>query len=151
NFGFYLLGPAEDKHDAKPMQIPGTVLTNTLSKHAMRFVVPAEAPDEDLKPTILLRRLACPYIRPNDKHGFGYNPYVTIDYLEDVEVNNALTPLSQQHSVGRQQPYAAFRANKNFQKPQPALIGQPQHTFFMHNMDDNTLPVLPPVPPVPPA
>jgi len=103
--------------------------------------------------TILLQRLACPYIDwndPNDPIGkqtynaaLPYNPYVTIDYLALKTLNDRVTVTStgkrnnppptstdvtQCNSVGRTQPYAANQLAD--QKQNPALTGEPQTTLF---------------------
>ncbi|HEV3205177.1 MAG TPA: hypothetical protein VGY77_12370 [Gemmataceae bacterium] len=84
------------------------------------------------KPTILLRRLACPYLVWDDNpHSSTYNPFVTVDYMEDVMVNNGVTS-SPRYSVGRYQPFSA-----SVTMPQTGF--QPiNHTFFRANSPSPT-------------
>src|SRR5262249_37539796 len=72
NFGFYLLGP-KDSTTGNALQVPGSTLQNTLSRPEMQYNAPAGA--TSLKPTVMLRRLACPHMAPNLTKGPGYNPY----------------------------------------------------------------------------
>ncbi len=57
-------------------------------------------------PTLLLQRLACPAMPFNDTPGPTYNPYVTVDYMENIPPwsNNETS----RASVGRPQPYAGL-------------------------------------------
>ena len=57
--------------------------------------------DRPERPTLLLRRLACPHLPPNPPRpevpadpALPYNPYVTVDYLEHVGLNDADAPLA---------------------------------------------------------
>src|SRR5262249_10077082 len=97
-----------------------------------------ESSDRVERPTLLLRRLACPHLPPNPAApglpvdpGLPFNPYVTVDYLERVPVNNETAPLPSRASAGRGQPYAAAPLQRK--APTPAPPDQPQHTFFRHN------------------
>jgi hypothetical protein len=135
--GFYVLGPS-----ALGFLQPSFV-TNEMS-----YQVPARSVLHG--PTILLRRLACPHLPLNPVPGtLGYNPYVTIDYMEDVPYNDGRTvdahgrphdptPISQRASVGRRQPFAAHQSQRRQQYSRPVRIGMPQHTFFQHNTDLET-------------
>src|SRR5208282_1248608 len=80
-----------------------------------------------------------------------YNPYVTVDYMENVLLNQGNsntgagylgrpTKLARRHSVGRLQPYDARVQTTVPQAPAPALWRQPQHTFFQHNRDQVFVP-----------
>jgi hypothetical protein len=95
-------------------------------------------------PTLLLRRLACPYLpntnpatqptqlpAPNAQFGIVYNPYVTTDYMENLALNDGTTAIANRASQGRTQPYAGDLANKLNQTATPA--GQPKNTLFRHN------------------
>src|SRR5262249_54516361 len=73
------------------------------------------------------------------------NPYVTVDYLENVPTNDGAvadawgphlyTPVAQRASYGRRQPYAAYvPLGQGKQQPLPALVDQPQHSFFSQNV-----------------
>src|SRR5262249_5513478 len=84
----------------------------------------------------LLRRLACPHLPPNPRvlpngligwdTSLPHNPYITVDYLEHVRLNEAQA--NQRVSEGRMQPYAAA-----LRSPQRPLFSNQQHTFFRHN------------------
>ncbi len=116
-----------------------------VKKEQAPVLVPATFPVLNPAPTgkqahaILLRRLACPYLRLNDPQeatpaynaAEPYNPYITVDYITQVKVNDAIkvaetngvsgnrnpnTPQPQNNwSVGRVQPMAGY------QNPDPAL------------------------------
>jgi hypothetical protein len=117
----------------------------------------------NLNHTIVLQRLACPYLPPqplpSDPNKVGYfNPYVTVDYMLQVPINDAVTvdgtgmhqstPVAQRYSVGRNQPYAADPTQQVPQKvnydpaqltngfPPPAANPPsfPQNTFFCANI-----------------
>src|SRR5205085_31084 len=105
-----------------------------------------------------LRRLACPYFKAQtDPAQPDYNPYITVDYMNNVPTNQHVitkgtnfvdfktTPC---FSIGRRQPYSALwtnDANTQLVLQQPNTnAGQtngspvlyttsPQHTFFQHN------------------
>jgi hypothetical protein len=107
------------------------------------------------KYTLLLRRLACPGLPPS-----ATNPYVTVDYVENVpsysgvtnDINGPIamaqqTPIANRRSKGRTQPYAADGTQQMDQNPTPtALVSQPQHTFFQHNFIDPSSPPNPATP-----
>jgi hypothetical protein len=129
NAGFYVLG-------ADPSNYPTTLATNptppsfpvTTFRPEMTLQVPAPAAGTTTVPgaTVLLRRLACPGLPPNDpantttyNPALPPNPYLTIDYVtlqpgniyNNVKVygpagafTNAGTTYN---SYGRTQPYAA--------------------------------------------
>jgi hypothetical protein len=117
--------------------------------------------------TIFLRRLCCPALPPNvpptdpdfdprfpyDPNPALQNPYVTIDYMENVPVNDGVqidntgshmatqTPITQRYSVGKNQPYAGHSSQVKPQKPLQPLTNQPQNTFFgvnVQNIDPKT-------------
>jgi hypothetical protein len=147
NYGFYLLGPI-DNETGNALQVPGAGLRNTLSRREMQFAIPPDAPKEAFKPTILLRRLACPHLPPNPDtkavepgDSSPYNPYVTIDYMEDVFDNLTATPPGQRFSVGRRQPYASSGGSTNAQVSNPPQTDHPQNTFFQHNLDAGSAPI----------
>jgi hypothetical protein len=101
------------------------------------------------RPMFLLRRLACPHLPPNPlpgqpvDPGQPYNPYVTVDYMENVRLNsgNPASPrFATRASEGRKQPYAAHSSQTEPQGldavappegPQPPPA--PRHTFFRQN------------------
>jgi hypothetical protein len=120
NQGFYVIGP-------RPF--PGGQVRLTHESPRLTY-----ENDQRTRPTILLRRLACPHLPPQPDPGQpGYNPYVTVDYLEDVSLNDARDLPENRGSEGRSQPYAAHPSQRSPQVPLPPLAGQPQHTFFRHN------------------
>ncbi len=118
------------------------------------------------KHTVVLRRLANPYMKPNeDKASANYNPYVTVDFAEDVPLNDAVT-YSNKDKRGANDTLAppstvpTLSDRKSYNKVQPyrssttmipsalavALVGQPQHTFLRHN--GATVAAPPPVAPL---
>jgi hypothetical protein len=154
NDGFYLLGPQADFPGSDSARPPATLRVRDQmidgARSALTYELNGLPPGTLPKHTLLLQRLACPGLPPNpariggpvDPH-LPYNPYVTVDYLEDVPANDALladadgprqpTPVAARRSVGRNQPYAAHRTAQKEQRPDPPLSDQPQHTFFRHN------------------
>jgi hypothetical protein len=166
--GFYVLGPEQN--------FPGQDATNSGNPAATIRIKPQASvlypsvesalrvkdtgPNDgtayatQTKPvTVLLRRLANPYLPPNDPvepPPTGYNPalppnpYIAVDRQEQVPVNNNVqftggptggpTPpnLANETSLGRPHPYAATLA-----AAQSTAVGtSPKSTFFNHN--DNT-------------
>jgi hypothetical protein len=125
--GFFLLGPKNPASDAHGVlasggTVPGGTPILRLD-NAMQYLVtynPATGgwgPDDRANGlTVLLRRLANPHIpydpNPTVRDGSGsiqanawYNPYVTVDYLEKVPLQDAGT--TGYASLGKTQPYAA--------------------------------------------
>ncbi|HEY7157892.1 MAG TPA: hypothetical protein VH575_28295 [Gemmataceae bacterium] len=152
NQGFYLLGPLLGEGETNPF--PASL--ETLRRPEMSYVVNATNPESLNKyfsPSLLWQRLACPYLPPQPNPLLPlYNPYITVDYMREVQPNYAAAvgvngpppamptpqPVAQRSSVGRKQPYAANGSQLNKQQPMPALTDQPQHTFFQHNADSTT-------------
>jgi hypothetical protein len=167
NNGFYVLGP--------PQNFPPAVGTTTTRDPALpvSYRSPQMAVQLDANAdkttrvaslitngtTILLRRLACPYLPPNNTAGSPtYNPYITVDYAENVktydnrvvdEAGTVLSPPAETtySSVPRKQPYGAAymsNVNANYTTSQPTewnvANGQPLNTFFRHNSQDPTVP-----------
>lgn len=116
----------------------------------------------DIRPALLLRRLANPYLPfQNNPAQANYNPYVTVDYVEQVRVTNGLlydNGVQRQYNVvftaadpraawGRNQPFAAWLnpaedltatpANEqNWRRQDPdsnTNVFDLRHTFFRHN------------------
>ncbi|HXG12395.1 MAG TPA: hypothetical protein VNK04_21745 [Gemmataceae bacterium] len=150
NRGFYVLGPQLGPGEHSPfLPTPDGQPLETLRRPEMSFVIPAANPMRQLlpRPTLLLQRLACPYLPPGP-----HNPYVTVDFMANVEAHYAAEvsaavpdgpgpaplPVEARFSVGRKQPYAGHETQLRRQWPQPPLPGQPQHTFFQHNTDPET-------------
>jgi hypothetical protein len=136
NPGYYVIGP-------RP--IPGSdgsgpELTLTRGgQDEMWFSPPG--PVSTHRPSILLRRLACP-ILPHDDNQLDsrtgqpnplYNPYITVDYMEDVLPSDGSLAPPFRASIGRMQPYAASTGIR--QTTEPLSGGQPRHTFFAANDD----------------
>jgi hypothetical protein len=107
-------------------------------------------------PAVFLQRLVNPYLPPQtDITKPLYNPYVTIDYIEHVQINDAtlysntgprngqmgnpkLTDLASRFSVGRRQPFKASVVTQ--QSPNPALTTSAQQTFFSQNGQSQAAP-----------
>jgi hypothetical protein len=112
-----------------------------------------------LKHTVMLRRLANPYAPPdaNPTDAMGnknpnYNPYVTVDYIEDVPTRKAIKydnagnaqtpdPIANRNSWVRRHPYGADKtAMLTDQVLATPNVGQPQHTMFGHNAKTSLTP-----------
>jgi hypothetical protein len=136
NDTFYLLGPAvpgTGTNPPTPIPFPTDPTINlagankalippaaTMSSTNMsyRHNIPADGATPT-NPTLILQRLACPYIplQPNPALA-NYNPYVTVDYMENIPVNHAAdvsgaggpdsTPIAQRRSWGKFQPYSSY-------------------------------------------
>jgi hypothetical protein len=182
NQGFYVLGtqygvpgtdpsfPGTDPNRPRPTLIlkdqqVQDPLTGKPVRSSMTYEVPAVPAGQltqlgNLNHTLLLQRLANPYLPPQgDPTHPNYNPYITIDYTENVPVNKNIgiqvaadnngvpqpqpaPTWTQMYAVGRKQPYAADQNNLVQQKPdsdnnskngiQP-YAQMPQHTMFRHN------------------
>lgn len=78
--------------------------------------------------TLLLRRLANPNLPFSAVPGPNYNPYITVDYLDNIPVNQAVGV-----AQGRKQPYSASPTQVLPQFPGVSPPGQPVHTFFNQN------------------
>jgi hypothetical protein len=133
NQGFYLLGPKSLPQSGAPNPpLPALSLQRPEMSCQIRQGALLPLPTA---PTLLLRRLACPYLPPQvDPTKPNYNPYVTIDYLENLPLYDSTTsPVALRSSYGRTQPFAAHSTQLKKQKPIPVLQNQPQHTFFRHN------------------
>src|SRR5262249_7520120 len=71
-----------------------------------------------------------------------YNSYITVDYMEDVPINEAGAADRAAH--GRNQPYAGHASQRVAQNPAAAgPPGQPRHTFFRHNAREDAGPPSP--------
>ena len=152
NEGYYLLGPSTAfpgtsgnasffatlavKDNGQPAGPARSGLTYELSVNADLAELPRH--------TILLRRLACPYLPPQENPALpGYNPYVTLDYLEEVPTNDAIekdqkgarvpAAVNMRSAAGRKQPHAADKSQVSAQAPASQPAGQPKHTFFKIN------------------
>jgi hypothetical protein len=128
NDGFYVVGPSPPFAPAgrdpqlQPLYRSGQMTATGVALATDPTTIGA---------TVLLRRLACPYLLPDpNPNSLTYNPYITVDYVElqnnanavaptpttmimDSRLANpagALTPkaFANMWSVGRKQPYAAL-------------------------------------------
>ncbi len=154
NEGFYIAGP---KYDFPGGQVTPTLRVKdltTMGGGSMTYDLPANTPlANPPSHAILLRRLACPTLPPqNDPAQPFYNPYVTVDYLEDVPLNDgvdadangshmAKKPVDQRAATARRQPYTAHQTQLAIyegpmpvdRRPIPPNMNQPQHTLFRQN------------------
>ena len=117
------------------------------------------------KHTVVLRRLANPYMKPQENKALvDYNPYITVDFVEDVPVNDAVTnsnedergkngtlagpstvtTISDRKSYNKVQPYRSSSAMVQSALAVP-LVDQPQHTFLRHNGTTVTAPPVVPL------
>jgi hypothetical protein len=123
--GYYVLGSTQAFPNLNP----------TFQSRFLTYRGPAPGLGGSNPPTILLRRLACPNLPPNDPRQAGYdatlpyNPYVTVDYLENVRLN--VTGGMNLASEGKKQPYASRVSQKVVQTS--GMVGQPANTFFQAN------------------
>ncbi len=155
NDGFYVLGPQTD-FPSKKMSM-AKVPTATLKvfekqingiSNAMTYELD-KATDFVANPpkkhTILLRRLANPGLKHQaDPTLPQFNPYVTVDYAEDVELQDGIeydkellphkgsTLAEQRKATGRKQPYTAH-STRWAQQAETATMDQPWHSLFSHN------------------
>jgi hypothetical protein len=137
--GFYVVGPLyafanPDENSNLPFNLLSPEMTAQVSPTAVAPI------------TILLRRLACPHLPPQpDAHSPFFNPYITVDYMEDVPANDllhfyhggpretAFPTLAERVSYGRMEPYAGHKSMLRKQSPEPVNPHQPKHTFTRHN------------------
>ncbi len=150
NQGFFVLGPTMTTPTVTPTsyQTPGLANSGT----AMAYTVPNPNGDTaPLAPTVLLRRLANPNVAPQpNPAAAGYNPYVTVDYIDMSKVTgttindgrkyistgnngNYVAAVTSRYSFGRQQPYAGIAAQWKQQAPATPAANQPLDTFFSVN------------------
>ncbi|MBY0527740.1 MAG: hypothetical protein K2R98_30360 [Gemmataceae bacterium] len=159
NKGYYVLGPS--------MPFPGTggaakfFATLPVKEQActdpnfagtnssMHYVYtpgdPALADFTKLKHTIVLQRLACPYMKPDpDPNSATFNPYVTVDFIltkappyDNVTFDGVgphVNPKQDRCSYGRSQPYAADISQQIAQKAGANTV---QHTLFDKNAQND--------------
>jgi hypothetical protein len=138
------------------------------------WTIPSGTNNTPPSPTIMVRRLLCPNMppqqdprpyqpnqgQPNYQPFAYYNPYITVDFVEDVPLQKGATfdtqvqfkgtfDPSKLMSFGRKQPYdnSPYPAPASgqvqtpptlvAQQPNPPLTGQPQHTFAKYIVDKN--------------
>jgi hypothetical protein len=142
--GYYLVGPGQ-------IAGGGPTPQNVIPSMAYQ-VATAMANQAPPAPTIMLQRLACPYIPFNNTPGPQYNPFVTVDYMQNVNVNattgriigsntaaaapdnettSSKNNLTWRQSDGRLQPYVGYSALTGTLKQlqTSTTAGQPQTTF----------------------
>jgi hypothetical protein len=160
NAGFFVLGPKIGHRPASDPHL-GADFCSLLSPDMtfQRGGVNPPGPGFIITPpqVLVLRRLLCPNLPPNDpvedprnfNPNLPYNPYQTVDYMDAVPVNLALeffgttpeTPKpSDNQSVGREEPYGNQALPTPLFPTPPLTNGQPQHTFFRHNYFRSNLP-----------
>jgi len=147
---YYLVGPNA---------ISGGGPTPDYQTATMTFGVPTAAANQAPQaPTIMLQRLACPDLPMQANPGAPfYNPFVTVDYMQNVDADPANPPSglvlaaneqtavmntpTSAHSDGRIHPYYGYSLydlpsssyfGKGLQTP-PVVAGQPQTTFKAPN------------------
>src|SRR5262249_18716326 len=151
NLGYYVLGPTDTlslTSQRITLRIRDHLYTNpdrTVNHRSdMVYTLPLTADlTQPLPHTLLLRQLVCPYLQHNPLPGQpGYvaerpvNPYVPVDYLDQVPTHDAITrdangthtPPSvnpPRASWGRRQPYAAHLSQQTYQQK-----GSTRHMFF---------------------
>ena len=154
NQGYYVLGPSSD---ATVSPVSYRTPADASFKTTMAYTVNYNDPNADnlttVAPTLLLQRLANPNLPYQPNAGAaGYNPYVTVDYVDASTVagtvNDARTynangilpvppAVDQRYSYGRTEPYAGVTRGASSQlKQQPhngTGNGQPSDTFYSQN------------------
>jgi hypothetical protein len=123
--GFFLVGPTPPT-PAKNYQDPFTDPTIPAGTPTVRTVNMSYTPtwaagvntdERTTGLTVMLRRLANPYLPYNGTPGVNYNPYVTIDYIQNVPIRSngvpspnggAAAPVAPFASRGKRQPYAGY-------------------------------------------
>jgi hypothetical protein len=111
------------------------MLTPTFQSRFLTYRGPGPNLGSSNPPTVLLRRLACPNLPPNDPRLAGYdatqafNPYVTVDTMENLRLNVAGG--ANVASEGKKQPYAGRASQKVAQTS--GMMGQPANSFFHAN------------------
>ncbi|MBY0523682.1 MAG: hypothetical protein K2R98_09790 [Gemmataceae bacterium] len=152
NTGYYLLGPKDNfpgtGGPTPTLRVKAQQVNGVNSQMFYELPITTDLTQPMPKHTLLLRRLACVHMPAQlDPTKDNYNPYVTVDYLEDVPTNDAVkfddkaarnvqtvANVALRKSTGRNQPYAADKTQQNDQSdPANQLQGQPQHTFFKIN------------------
>jgi len=155
NKGYYVLGPKYDFPGTDPNKPIATLRVKdqqiTVNGQQQRSSMVYELPlmTDFTKPlpkhTLLLRRLTCPYLPPQtDPTKPNYNPYVTVDYMDQVPTNDGIAndangmhmnmvQVTQRSSVGRMQPYAADQTQQKPQAPPTPSTKGPQTTMFSIN------------------
>ncbi len=174
NQGFYVVGPTLPTAPAAvTTALAGSVtnLPTIYTDPALSFPIPQGSdpttPGSNFQPALLLQRLANPYLPPNysTANPLTYNPYITIDYVARVNVNDGrifstagmipagtLPAMTARPAWGKLQPFASYYpasgvgANGQWvaQAPNPPPVNQPLNTFYRHNgVESNPPPASP--------
>ncbi len=122
--------------------IPGgtPVVQTPRLQYARIFTIrrPTAPPDECTQGvTVVLRRLANPYLPFNGvRTDVAYNPFVTVDYLENIPVRPALSAggPSLTASLGKLQPYAAHHSQLRLQATPAPSNPHLRHSFGRANV-----------------
>lgn len=150
--GFMLIGPGNTQNGViKAISAGGTVPNKTVSidttvttSNSLRYANTASTGNV----YVLLRRLANPHLPPQPNPSLNtdatpYNPYVTVDYLEQIPFVDPTT--TGNASWGKVQPYASYTTPlvplTNQVGPQgvpPPPAGTTQHTFGLVNNAPST-------------
>ncbi len=143
---FYVLGPKYDFPGAKQATLRVKEKNIAGVQSAMSYNMDYKNTDLTKLPQhkVFLRRLACPHLPPQLAPGPDYNPYLTVDYVTDIEtydgveydkdgMNGDKVAVGNRKAKGRKQPYSAVPVEN-----QNAVAGEPAHTFFLQNSNIKT-------------
>ncbi|HMP16240.1 MAG TPA: hypothetical protein PKD72_04395, partial [Gemmatales bacterium] len=187
--GSHMATPTDPNFPAMNFVSPQMQLPNRVQRRYGRYDQAIGFDPVNVREAVLLQRLANPYLPhnplPNATIGtetsdpnLPYNPYITVDYVDNLMPARAVErdegpsdplqpgqpdqdPVTQRHSIGKMQPYAALNNVETNQTlwristpnrdndatvPTP-LNDQIQHTFFRHNGIEYVAPSLPYTPP----
>jgi hypothetical protein len=155
NVGFYVVGPnttfLNDPNDQTIVNAEiDPNLPTTHQSAGMTYQVPVTTANGSslFNPVVLLRRLACPHLIPQNNPALAlYNPYVTVDMIrtthhQDARAyrntgannGNATPNRASRASYGRKEPYFGQSAVAQTITPIPNAA-QPKNTFYQHNYD----------------
>ncbi|MBX9678460.1 MAG: hypothetical protein K2X38_06825 [Gemmataceae bacterium] len=138
NNGFFVSGPEVGAADRFVMNRDPNLPVTFSSPNLVAYF---DLPLNPQRPTVVLQRLANEHLPYKDAPGQAdHNPYVTIDYLKNVQVSDQLkydgmadhnpADITTMASSGRRQPSSAL--NVTAQNSTPGA-NQPKHTFFRQN------------------
>ena len=137
-------GPRSSFYVIAPEPTPGDLVIPSAECEDLKFRLPPDRYQngEGARTTMLLQRLACPFLPPGDD-----NPYLTVDIMDftTAMVNDSRLfsergliippPLEiiLQKGFGRKQPYAGHPSQVVAQNLIPAPVAGFNHTYFRHN------------------
>lgn len=147
NNGFFVAGPDVGAADRFVMNRDPNLPVTFSSPNLVGYF---NLPLNPQRPTVVLQRLANEHLPYKDAPGQAdHNPYVTIDYLKNVQVSDQLkydgmadhnpADITTMASSGRRQPSSAL--NVTAQNPSAPGANQPKHTFFQQNCIENAAPM----------